>query len=137
MNKIQKTYATAKAYYETIEESMKEFERDWIIKNGIKRLDGTTPVHLWQLVLDEEENMFLDYSERLDNDSDYQSLMDEKRIARKLLHESEECLIDFGLSVAPSGIRETLEKGRTNLKIREKLIDLAFRLDARTIKAAR
>lgn len=137
MNKIQKTYATAKAYYETIEESMKEYERDWIIKNGIKRLDGTTPVHLWQLVLDEEEKMFLDYSERLDNDSDYQSLMDEKRIARKLLHESEECLIDFGLSVAPSGIRETLEKGRTNLKIREKLIDLAFRLDARTIKAAR
>ena len=137
MNKIQKTYATAKAYYETIEESIKEYERDWIIKNGIKRLDGTTPVHLWQLCLDEEENMFLDYSERLDNDSDYQSLMDEKRIARKLLHEAEECLIDFGLSVAPSGIRETLEKGRTNLKIREKLIDLAFRLDARTIKAAR
>lgn len=137
MNKIQNNYAVAKAYYETIDESIKDYEKQWIIDNDIKRLDGSTPDSLWQLCLDDEESMFLDYSERLDSDNGYQQLMDEKRIAKKLLHESEESLIDFGLSIAPTGIRETLEKGRSNLRIREKLIDLAFRLDARTIKAAR
>jgi len=137
MNKVQKTYAIAKSHYEACEESLKEYERAWIVKNGVKRLDGSVPNSLWQLCLDEEESMFLDYSERLDNDEGFWKLMQDKRTAYQLLHDAEEALIDYGLSIAPAGIREILDRNRCQAKTREKLLDLTFRLDPRTVKTSR
>ena len=136
MNKVQHNYAVARAYHETVEEMMKDYEREWIVKNGVKRLDGSTPDHLWQLCLDEEENMFLDYSERLDNDEGYQQLMAEKRTAYQLKTEAEDQLIDFALSIVPASVRATLDANRHLMKYREKLLDIAFKLDTKTIPAS-
>ena len=43
-------------------------------------------------------------------------------------------MIEYGLSLAPAGIRATLAKGaKDNYTTRQKLIDLVFRLDVSTV----
>jgi hypothetical protein len=56
--------------------------------------------------------------------------------ARAAVKDAENALIEYGLSIAPVEIRETLRKeSRRILTIRERLIDLVMRLDTRTVKA--
>ena len=43
-------------------------------------------------------------------------------------------MIEYGLSIAPAGIRSTLAKGaKDNYTTRQKLIELVFRLDVSTV----
>ena len=47
----------------------------------------------------------------------------------------EEAMIAYGLSIAPAGIRATLERGvKENYTIRLKVIDAVFHLDVSTVK---
>ena len=47
----------------------------------------------------------------------------------------EEVMIAYGLSIAPAGIRATLERGvKENYTIRLKVIDAVFHLDVSTVK---
>ena len=44
-------------------------------------------------------------------------------------------MIAYGLSIAPAGIRDTLERGvKENYTIRLKVIDAVFHLDVSTVK---
>ena len=48
---------------------------------------------------------------------------------------AEEVMIAYGLSIAPAGIRATLERGvKENYTIRLKVIDAVFHLDVSTVK---
>jgi len=56
--------------------------------------------------------------------------------ARDDLKAAEDCLISYGLSLAPSGVRATLERGvKQNAAIRQKVIDATYRLDVSTVPA--
>ena len=56
--------------------------------------------------------------------------------ARSVLKAAEDRLIAYGLSLAPAGVRATLEKAvRNNAATRAKVLDLAFRLDVSTVSA--
>ena len=47
---------------------------------------------------------------------------------------AEDRLIEYGISIAPAGIRATLTKGaKDNYAARQKLIDLVLRLDISTV----
>lgn len=55
--------------------------------------------------------------------------------AKESLRIAEEALIAYGISIAPAAVRETLSKGvADNYNIREKMIDMVFRLDTTTVK---
>ena len=44
-------------------------------------------------------------------------------------------MIEYGLSLAPSNVRATLEKGaRANYTTRQKIIELVLRLDTSTVE---
>lgn len=54
--------------------------------------------------------------------------------ARAALIAAEDRLIEYGISIAPAGIRATLTKGaKDNYAARQKLIDLVLRLDISTV----
>ena len=56
--------------------------------------------------------------------------------ARAALKAAEDRLIAYGLSLAPAGVRATLEKAvRNNAATRAKVLDLTFRLDVSTVSA--
>lgn len=60
----------------------------------------------------------------------------EEAAARSVLKASEDSLIAYGLSLAPAGVRATLEKAvQHNAATRAKVLDLAFRLDVSTVSA--
>ena len=128
MNKQQKAYAKAKATAEALFEAMKENEARFIVEAGITNSDGTTPKSLYLIEDDAAMERACD---------DYMKsplyLDDEYHKARVALENAEEELIEYGISIAPAGIRETLERGKKQARIRKKLIDLAFRLDTRTV----
>ena len=63
-------------------------------------------------------------------------LEDELLSARSVLKAAEDRLIAYGLSLAPAGVRATLEKAvQHNAATRAKVLDLAFRLDVSTVRA--
>ena len=56
--------------------------------------------------------------------------------ARSDLKAAEDRLISYGLSLAPAGVRATLEGAvQRNAATRAKVLDLAFRLDVSTVRA--
>lgn len=55
--------------------------------------------------------------------------------AEESLKAAEDAMIAYGLSIAPAGIRATLERGvKENYTIRLKVIDAVFHLDVSTVK---
>lgn len=63
-------------------------------------------------------------------------LEEELNAARAALKAAEDRLIAYGLSLAPAGVRATLEKAvRNNAATRAKVLDLTFRLDVSTVSA--
>ena len=135
MNKPQKAYMLAKANYETAKETTSEYEHAFIIREGITNGDGSIPMLLWMLEGRSEE-YFDQCCDKLDSNPKYKQLVDEEREAKILLSAAEDGLIDYALSLPmPENVRETLRKNRNSYKVHDKLLDLAFRLDTRTVKA--
>ena len=131
MNRQQKNYALAKAHRETCGELLSDYEKDWIIRNGIKNPDGTIPTCVWTI----DESLDFDaICVALESDEEYSRLYGDAQEAQKLLTAAEDALIDYGLSIAPASVREILDRNRNRLPTRKKLLDLAFRLDTRTVK---
>lgn len=128
MNKQQKAYMLAKAAYETALHEQRAAELEYITTNSIKNSDGTTPRHVSCIEDDEVcEKAFEALAE-----------YDTKRYeAFQALTKAEDDLIEYGLSIAPESVAETLRGVKNNLKYREKLIDLTFRLDTKTVKRGR
>lgn len=129
MNRIQQNYAMAKARLDAIKEQQNKNEADFIRESGYVNDDGTVPSHLWMM---DDETRFDELSEQFDSSD--RNLFYKVRDAEKELKKAEDALIDFGLSVSPVEIRNTLTRNRNNWKIREQLVNLAFRLDATTVK---
>ena len=129
MNRIQQTYAIAKAHYEAIKEANDQREVEFCTKYGYKTSEGNPAQHVWmiddEIVFESANTEFCALNEQYGND---------EIEAKNTLNEAEDLLINWGLSIVPASManeREILHsQGMRVLKVREKLIDLAFRLDA-------
>lgn len=134
MNRQQKDYAFAKAAHETAREAVKDYEKKWIIAQDIKNPDGTFPTSIYAIDCSEAE--FDSLCDALETDSEYMKLCTMENDSFKLLISAEDALIDYALSLplVPASVRETLNAHRKVYKIRQKLIDSAFRLDTRTVR---
>lgn len=135
MNKIQRAYALAKAQYDAIKEANDQREAEFCRARGYVTAEGNPALHVWMI---DDETIFEAASEEFCalNEQNGQEEID----AREVLRAAEDALIEWGLSVMPAAMKreaETLRKSANRLLwVREKLIDLSFRLDARTIKTA-
>lgn len=131
-NKQQKNYMEAKALLETLEEAEKAAEQKYIIDNNITNPDGSIPAYTWAIDDDELADKAI---EEFGNAFDASDLGRSLQAARIAFKEAEENLLAYALSITPAGPRATLEKSsKTNLKVRDQIIDLAFKLDVRTVK---
>lgn len=129
MNKIQEAYALAKARLQVVKEQHDENEAVFIKNSGYVNEDGTTPEHFWMM---DDEKKFEELSTAFEATSG--NLFYKVRAAEISLKEAEDALIDFGLSFTPVDVREALSRNRNHWKFREKMINLAFRLDTTTIE---
>ncbi len=130
-NKIQREYMVAKALVETLEERKKEMEREYISAHGITNPDGTTPARIYCIM---DEAVFDKANEESAAEMAACGLEAEYNAAQDALKAAEDRMIEYGISLAPAGIRATLEKGaKDNYTTRQKLIDLVFRLDVSTV----
>ena len=131
MNAVQLAYAEAKAANEAAAEAYDEAEQKYIQTHGIKNEDGTTPRHIWSVECPEDEWDAI--NEAAGEDPEISEAWKIRGAAEDILRTAEDALIEWSLSIIPAGLRETLEPAKKQYKVREKLIDLAFRLDARTV----
>lgn len=129
MNKEQEAYAVAKAKVQTLFDMQREHEREFLMRSGYTNLDGEIPTEFY--MIDDEAEF-----SRLCTEFDGSSLDLTPRIneANSALHRAEDALIDFALSITPAGPREILNRNRDKYSIRKKLLDIAFRLDTRTVR---
>lgn len=132
MNKQQRNYAMAKLYLQLCEDREHEQEAAYIRDNGITNKGGTVPERIWMI---EDEAVF-DLA-CVGYDGSRYDLTEDTAAARKQLRAAENELIDFGLGL----LRRTypkqaaiLDKHRNDYNIREKLIDLSFKLGTRIVK---
>jgi hypothetical protein len=129
---LQGRYMVAKAFLETLECKAAESERQYIADRGIKNPDGSMPERIYCI---EDDAVF---SEAI---AEYCEIFDSSRLGRdiaetrELVKYLEKYLIEFGLKMAPAKQREVLERAvKKDAAIRQKLVDLVFRLDASTVK---
>lgn len=129
MNKQQKAYAIARARLEAIEDAVNNAEAEYIRNKGIVNEDGTTPERLW--MIDDEAAFEAANAEFNATVND-----DEINDAKAALKAAEEALIDYGLSLPgiPSAAKAALQRGRNVYSIRQKLIDMTFKLDTKTVR---
>ena len=128
MNRQQKEYAEAKAKVQALFELQEEHEATFMMGSGYTNEDGTVPTRFWMIDDDRE-------FQRLCAEFDRSPLNLTPQInkAEVMLRQAEDALIDYALSITPPGPRETLNRNRNKYNIRKKLLDLAFRLDTRTV----
>ena len=132
MNKQQKLYALAKAHLQTLKEQEEQIEQQYIINNNIFNADGKNPSHIW--CIDNEEIFEIANTEYCKQNENF---LNEIIEAEEMLKQAENNLLKFALDILPSKNskeKETLEKAvKTNYTIRLKIIDLAFKLDTKTL----
>ena len=134
MNVQQKNYARTKALVDALKEEERRIEQAYIKEHNIVNPDGTIPERIYCI---DNEDVFNQANEETAPAIDALGLYE----AEKLLREAEDDLIRFGLSIAPAKERKILSDlcfGRNghyvNVNVREKVLDLAFRLDVSTIR---
>lgn len=132
MNKIQKDYAVAKAKKQVIKDAIDAAEALYIKEHGIVNPNGDVPEFLYMI---DDSEVFAKACEDFENM--HGDLLKESNACDSSLKKAENALIDWGLSIAPTDVRNTLEAHKNDYKYRDKLIDLAFRLDARTLPKRR
>lgn len=128
MNKQQKAYALARAQEAALADQLRENEAQFIRSQGIANADGSTPDRLYMI---DDEDAFNAACALFE--SSPLNLYAAHSAAEKALTQAEDALIDYALSIVPAAVRDTLQRGRQQDKIRRQLLDLAFRLDTRTV----
>lgn len=129
MNREQRNYMMAKATYDSIVAVHEEEEAKYLRHLGIVNPDGTIPERIW--MIDDDAVFETVQQNRAESDREYDEV---RNTARDALRRAEDELIAYALSIAPAGIRETLDRGaKTQVSVREKLLELAFHLDTRTV----
>jgi len=131
MNNYQKDYAIATAVVQEIEEAIAKVEREYIMTQGITTSDGSIPAYVYCIDNDE---MFEIANQAISKKVIDLGLEDKLNKAKEILHEAEESLMNYGVSIAPEILRDTLLKGiKENYRIRCKMLDLVFKLDTSTV----
>lgn len=126
MNRLQEYYILSKLNLKLFEEEENQRECEYLAAKGIKNADGITPERIYCI---DDDAIFEVIN------AEYQSPLYERIVAaRNKLRQAEENLIEYGISIAPVGIRETLRNGIHSYTIRQKLIDLVCRLDVSTVQ---
>ena len=135
MNKVQSDYSKAKAAVDAIRTIEKAIEKDYCEKHGLTGPTGIPVEYVWMV---EDEELFNQHNEALAKELAEAIPDATRKEANDRLKIAEDALIEFGLSLTPEVERQTLIWGlKHKYDIREKLIDLTFRLDTRTIGGAR
>ena len=125
-------YSLAKATLEMEEEKDRELQKDYIEKNDIRNPDGSVPQAIFCI---EDNELFEKCNKDFSELPEARVLEKEINEARANLNAAEKAMVEFAISLAPMRIRETLRNGAVNnIAIKNKLIDMAFRLDTTTIK---
>ena len=131
-NNFQRAYMIAKAHVQEVESRQKEIEKKYIAEHGIVNPDGSVPELIYCM---EDDAAFEKANEECSALIVAAGLEDELNAARDALKSAEDQLIVYGLSIAPAGVRSTLEKGvKENFTIRQKVLDLVFKLDVSTVR---
>lgn len=128
----QVAYMVAKVLYETAEEDRKNKEKSWLAVHGVKNPDGTVPGALW--AYDGPEEDFDRICTAYENDADMTAAAQRADMANIALRAAEDKLIAFGLSIVPENVSSTLRANIRKYDVRRKVIDLAFRLNAATVR---
>ena len=126
MNKQQKAYTTAKAALEAAEEILAEREKSFLEHRG-------RPEDRLHEIEDERafDSLLIEFYE----DPEIVALEEDVHAKRDALRASENSLIEYALGLSPAGVRETMRQGAaTQIKIRQKLLDLVMKLDTKTVK---
>lgn len=132
-NKFQRAYMVAKARVDSVESRQAEIEKKYIADSGIVNPDGSIPEFLYCM---DDDVAFEKANEECSALIVAAGLEAELNAANNALKTAEDRLIAYGLSLAPSGVRATLEKGvKENYTTRQKVLELAFRLDVSTVPA--
>lgn len=131
MNRQQKAYALAKARYEAAREAEKNAEAAYIARHGIVNDDGTIPRVIYAIKC--ADDRFEEILAELDANGELHDVYAEATEATLALHRAEEALIEYGLSLMPAGPAETLRRAKDRPKYRQRIIDLTFKLDTRTV----
>lgn len=129
MNKQQKDYALAKAKAQTLFELQKEHEAEFLRGTGYTNDDGEIPEELWMI---DDENEFKRLCAEFDESP--LNLTSQVNAAEAELRKAEDALIDYALSIIPAGPRDTLNRNRNSYSVRKKMLDIAFKLDTRTVR---
>lgn len=130
-NKAQRAYMTAKATLQTLEAREAEIEKAYIAAKGIRNADGTIPERVYCI---DDTKTFDRASAETAAEIEGSGLWADILDAKRALSTAEDAMIAYGLSIAPSSMRATLERGvKENYMIRQKVIDLVFRLDVSTV----
>ena len=132
MNKEQKAYALAKAKVQALFDMQQEHETEFLKGSGYTNEGGEVPTRFWMI---DDEEKFRTLCREFDNSP--LNLTPQVNAAEADLRKAEDDLIDYALSITPAGPRETLNRNRNRYSIRMKLLDIAFRLDTRTVKGRR
>lgn len=132
MSSEQVAYMVAKVLYDAAEADRKSKEKTWLVAHGVKNQDGTTPDTLWAYDGSEEE--FDRICTAFENDVFMTAAAKHVDEACETLRTAEDKLIAYGLSIAPANIRDVLQANIRKYDVRQKIIDLTFRLDTSTVE---
>lgn len=131
-NSAQRAYMLAKAHLQALKDREAEIERAYIIAHSIRNADDTIPERVY--CIDNMET-FDRAVEATSAEIEGSGLWADILAAEESLKAAEDAMIAYGLSIAPAGIRATLEHGvKENYTIRLKVIDAVFHLDVSTVK---
>ena len=135
LSPAQKAYMYAKANQQAAHEAEQAANHAWLVAHDIRNSDGSVPAISWQYDGNEEEAEKL-FAE-MDKDETLNALWNDSMTANHMLREAENDLIDWALSVPgiPAKEKATLRQNLHRLSIRDRLIDLAMKLDPSTIPA--
>ena len=118
-NEIQKNYLFAKAAWQACHEIQVEKYNDFLVTKGLTEDDVNDDNFA---VLSAEYDIFA------------KAEIENTALAWNNYRLAENTLIDFGLALAPAKTRETLANGaKRKLDIKNKLVDLALKLDTSTL----
>ena len=130
-NSAQRAYMLAKAHLQALKDREAEIERAYIIAHSIRNADDTIPERVY--CIDNMET-FDRAVEATSAEIEGSGLWADILAAEEALKAAEDVMIAYGLSIAPAGIRATLERGiKENYTIRLKVIDAVFHLDVSTV----
>lgn len=131
-NSAQRAYMLAKAHLQALKDREAEIERAYIIAHSIRNADDTIPERVYCIDNMETFNRAV---EATSAEIEGSGLWADILAAEESLKAAEDAMIAYGLSIAPAGIRATLERGvKENYTIRLKVIDAVFHLDVSTVK---